>query len=44
MMNSNEGVASRYGIREAVVAQHLWELGTSVTNNKEAIKCFKQGG
>ena len=26
-MNFNEGVASRYGIREAVVAQHLWELG-----------------
>ena len=27
MMNFNEGVASRYGIREAVIAQHLWELG-----------------
>ena len=27
MMNFNEGVASRYGIREAVIAQHLWDLG-----------------
>ena len=27
MMNLNEGVASRYGIREAVIAQHLWDIG-----------------
>lgn len=27
MMNFNEGVASRYGIKEAVIAQHLWEIG-----------------
>ena len=41
MMDFNEGVASRYGIRGAVVAQHLWELETSVTNNNDAIIYFK---
>ena len=27
MMNFNEGVALRYGIREAVIAQYLWDIG-----------------
>lgn len=38
MMNFNEGVAMRYGIKEAVIAQHLWELGEDIDNADAALK------
>ena len=38
MMNFNEGVAMRYGIKEAVIAQHLWELGENIDNADAALK------
>jgi len=41
MKEFSENIAMRYGLKEAIIAQHLWELGTRATDNNVAIKDSK---